>query len=125
MPELATNQVLVLCDAAATRARVEPTPSHVLLESWVVVFSPGRLYDGDRQDVALSSVYKQSISVFRSMFTLLRVQPAWKLFRRLRRPESSNLAIHVRVADRAREDRILKFGASLLLVLLLRLLTGV
>ena len=45
------------------------------------------------------------------MFTLLRVLPAWKLFRRLGRPESSNLAIQVRVADSIKEDRVLKFGA--------------
>ncbi|KAF8576025.1 hypothetical protein K439DRAFT_1362540 [Ramaria rubella] len=117
VPELATNQVLVLSDATATRARVDPTPSHVLLESWVVVFNPGRTYDDDRPDIALSSVYKQSISVFRSMFTLLRVLPAWRLFRKLRRPESSSLAIQVRVANSTNGDRMLGFGTWLLCIL--------
>ncbi|KAF8509522.1 autophagy-related protein 13-domain-containing protein [Hysterangium stoloniferum] len=91
VPELATNQVLVLSDASATRTRVDPTPSHVLLESWVVVFKPGREHDDDR-DVALAG---------------------WKLSRKLRRPDASGLAVQVRVADRATDDRVLKFGAPL------------
>ncbi|KAF8505218.1 autophagy-related protein 13, partial [Gautieria morchelliformis] len=80
VPELATNQVLVLSDPAAPRARVDPTPRLVLLESWHVQFAPAPhrdARDAPHADVALSTVYKQGISVFRSMFTLLRVLPAW------------------------------------------------
>jgi len=38
--------------------------------------------------------------------------PAWKLCRKLRRPDASNLSIEVRVADRTREGTMLKFGMS-------------
>ncbi|KIJ49265.1 hypothetical protein M422DRAFT_161655, partial [Sphaerobolus stellatus SS14] len=78
VPELMTNQVLVLSDASASRVRIDPTPSHVLLETWVVVFNPGSSSDQTQQEIGLASVYKQSISIFRSLFTLLRTLPAWK-----------------------------------------------
>lgn len=107
VPELMTNQVLVLADPNSPRIRIDPTPRYVLLESWLVVFHPGDSSDDTQQ---LSAVYKQSISVFRGLFTLLRLLPAWKLCRKLRRPDASNLAIHVRVASPKEETPILKFG---------------
>ncbi|KZS90110.1 hypothetical protein SISNIDRAFT_209577 [Sistotremastrum niveocremeum HHB9708] len=107
VPELTTNQALVLVDSQSSRARVVPTPRYVLLESWVLVFNPSHPESPSpyHEEVALSAVYKQSISLFRSLFTLMRVLPAWSLFKRLRRRGASsrtaNLGIQVSIGEDA------------------------
>lgn len=127
VPDLATNQVLVLTDpSSARRTHVKPTPSHVLLESWVVIFTPSTSRPlgsttstsssiSSSEEIALSSVYKQSITLFRSLFTFLRILPAYKLCKRLKRAgaDSSQLCIQVRVhthSPQARSENILHFG---------------
>jgi hypothetical protein len=51
--------------------------------------------------VELPQVYKQAISLFRSVYTLLRILPSWKLQRKLRRSRgtasSSNLGIEIQL----------------------------
>jgi len=69
--------------------------------------------------VELPQVYKQSISLFRSLYTLLRILPSWKLQRRFRRSRgttsSSNLGIEIRLSIGkpldADDDIIAGFGA--------------
>lgn len=133
IPELTHNQVIVFHDSNATRIRVDPTPRYILLESWTVSFTPSSRSSPsssaayaseppssqDRAEIALSTVYKQSISVFRSLYTLLRVLPAWRLHKRSARRSrtrntNSSMGIEVRVAnaERALESGILDFGES-------------
>lgn len=123
IPELATNQVLVYTAPDSSRVRIDPTPRFIVLEAWDLEFVPNRAgsqYSDDRTDVAPSTIYKHGIPLFRSIFTLLRVLPAWKLARRLRRrvggSRNGNFSIHLRVDSvdgSIRSDEVMTFGESL------------
>ncbi|KZT25942.1 hypothetical protein NEOLEDRAFT_1132998 [Neolentinus lepideus HHB14362 ss-1] len=82
VPELVNKQILVYRAPDSSRLRIDPTPRFVLLESWTLAFHPAESYG---LDVAPSTMYKHGIPLFRSLFTLLRLLPAWTLFKRLRR----------------------------------------
>lgn len=104
--ELTTNQTLVLSGERGTRVRVDNTftpdqlhrsrssasglrsplsqgassiPSIIVLERWSVELQPGSV------DVDLPSVYKHAIVLFRCLFGLMRILPAWSLNRSLAR----------------------------------------
>lgn len=100
IPELTPNQVLAYISPDSSRAPVDPTPKYILLESWTIDFAPHQVqyrYGEERPEVAPPTIYKHGISLFRSIFTLLRILPAWKLARRLRRPAGGNFSIIVKV----------------------------
>jgi autophagy-related protein 13 len=89
---LTPNQVLVSISPDSSRIRIEPTPRYILLESWVLAFSSS--FDGSSAssssadssgEVSLPTIYKHGIPLFRSLYSLLRVLPAWRMFKRLRR----------------------------------------
>ncbi|KAI0646348.1 autophagy-related protein 13-domain-containing protein [Trametes meyenii] len=122
IPELVTNQVLVYLAPDSSRVRIEPTPRYIVLESWNVAFNPfsvGSQGSDHHRDVAPSTIYKHGIPLFRSIFTLLRVLPAWKLARRLRRRvgggRNGNFSIQLRVDSpdgSIQSDDILSFDNS-------------
>ncbi|THU93453.1 hypothetical protein K435DRAFT_192114 [Dendrothele bispora CBS 962.96] len=144
IPDLNTNQVLVYLpdssSSTSTRNRVQPTPKHVLLEKWVLEFTPRnathRTRDRDRDgregaeeasgpagsSVALSTIYKHGIPLFRSLFSLLRILPAWKVAKRLKRRglgggPANGMSVMLRVADPTSaggpgQQDILGFGPS-------------
>ncbi|KAG6865295.1 hypothetical protein C0991_003680 [Blastosporella zonata] len=92
IPELTHNQVLVHLSPDSSRVRIHPTPRFILLETFLLDFIPG-----PPVDVPLPTIYKHGIPLFRSLFTLLRVLPAWKLHKRLRRrPASLGITLRVR-----------------------------
>ncbi|THU77509.1 hypothetical protein K435DRAFT_877757 [Dendrothele bispora CBS 962.96] len=126
IPDLNTNQVLVYLpdssSSTSTRNRVQPTPKHVLLEKWVLEFTPRnathRTRDRDRDgregaeeasglagsSVALSTIYKHGIPLFRSLFSFLRILPAWKVAKKLKRRglgggPANGMSVVLRVAD--------------------------
>ncbi|TRM55933.1 phosphorylated protein that interacts with Vac8p, partial [Schizophyllum amplum] len=71
----APNQALVYAAADAPRLRVEPVPRAVVLESWALTFiSRGEL----DPDLPAATTYKHGISLFRSVFSLLRLLPVWR-----------------------------------------------
>lgn len=111
VPELNNNQVLVHLAPDSSRSRVEPTPKYILLESWKLLFRPsGSTYS---PEVAPSTIYKHGIPLFRSVYTLLRILPTWKLQRRLRRRmggAGAAFAIQLRLRGEGLDDRILGFG---------------
>jgi autophagy-related protein 13 len=120
VPEhLSANQVLVCRGADSSRLRIEPIPNHILLESWSVQFSSQRQGSGGDTDFGLSTVYKHGIGLFRSIYTLLRVLPTWKLHKRLRRrlvvPTNRNsiLNLELRVRGTKDQDGVLGFGKRL------------
>ncbi|KAG5340692.1 hypothetical protein C0989_000735 [Termitomyces sp. Mn162] len=84
VPALGHNEVLVHLPPNSSRVRIQPVPCFVLLETFVfdVILGPPA-------DVPLATIYKHCILPFRSLFTLLRVLPAWKLHKRLRRRTAS------------------------------------
>jgi autophagy-related protein 13 len=105
------------------RIRIQPTPRYVLLEKWELKFIPRSSLDhppsspirqqgssGQGADgaVALPTIYKHGIPLFRSLYSLLRILPVWKLYKRLRRrttgPSSSQLSIQLRLSDRDQVD---------------------
>ncbi|GBE84357.1 autophagy-related protein 13-domain-containing protein [Sparassis latifolia] len=101
VPELTNNQVLVYLAPDSSRVRIDPTPRYILLESWDIIFTQNDSQHRYGADVALPTMYKQAIPLFRSVFTLLRILPAWKLSRRLRTRvggnRNGNFSIQLRV----------------------------
>ncbi|KAH7929215.1 hypothetical protein BV22DRAFT_1003358 [Leucogyrophana mollusca] len=105
VPELTNNQVLVYLAPDSSRLRIDPTPRHILLENWLLNFTPGSpptRFGEDQGDVAPSTIYKHGIPLFRSLYSLLRILPSWKLFKKLRRRtagayRNGNLSIQLRV----------------------------
>ncbi|KAI0321425.1 autophagy-related protein 13-domain-containing protein [Amylostereum chailletii] len=116
VPDLSPNQVLVYRGPDSARIRVEPTPKFVLLESWTLAFTPQTLSRAEVVELAPPSIYKHGIGFFRSIYTLLRVLPAWKLQKRLNRRVSSRnaaLSIQLRVVRAGEsDDDTLRFGMS-------------
>ncbi|KIJ16059.1 hypothetical protein PAXINDRAFT_168678 [Paxillus involutus ATCC 200175] len=122
IPESTTNQVLVYLAPDSSRVRIDPIPRYILLENWLLSFTPGfsqTHYDDEPGDVAPSTIYKHGIPLFRSLFSLLRILPSWKLFMKLRRRMSTpyrngNLSIQLRIKgfDDGLTD-ILDFGVPL------------
>ncbi|KAF9507120.1 hypothetical protein BS47DRAFT_1398909 [Hydnum rufescens UP504] len=77
---------------------VTPPPRYILLETHTLTLNPTSM---GSSSVELPQVYKQAISLFRSLYTLLRVLPAWKMHRKLRRrgqPGAGSLALEVQVS---------------------------
>ncbi|KAJ7227971.1 autophagy-related protein 13-domain-containing protein [Mycena haematopus] len=81
--------------------RIEPEPRYVLLEEWVLAFAPSSTSasssaassrssstDEEDTDVLPPTIYKNAIPLFRALFALLRILPAWRVVRKLtgRRP---------------------------------------
>lgn len=119
IPELTNNQVLVYLAPDSSRVRIEPTPRHIVLESWVLSFTPHDIDEEDGVDVAPPTIYKHGIPLFRSLFSFLRILPAWKLYKRLRRrtgvAKNGNLSVQLRVRGSNSLDdssTILGFGES-------------
>ncbi|KAF8148027.1 autophagy-related protein 13 [Crassisporium funariophilum] len=114
VPELTPNHVLVHITPSpspSTRLRIEPTPRYILLETWTLTLNPGT--HASDPDVALPTIYKHGIPLFRSLFSLLRVLPAWKVHKRLRRRvgggnRAGHLGIQVRI--RGANEGVLGFG---------------
>ncbi|KAJ6574141.1 autophagy-related protein 13-domain-containing protein [Mycena capillaripes] len=80
--------------------RIEPEPRHVLLEEWILAFTPSppsapstssssvsdtsRSSSTDEEaDVLPPTIYKNAIPLFRALFALLRILPAWRVVRKL------------------------------------------
>ncbi|KAK0493578.1 autophagy-related protein 13-domain-containing protein [Armillaria luteobubalina] len=116
VPELSSNQVLVYLSPDSSRVQLKPTPKYILLESWVLAFNTRRISEDEGSEVALSTVYKHGIPLFRSLYSLLRILPTWKLCKRLRRrgAGNGNLNIQLRVRTQALGDSgpILGFDTS-------------
>ncbi|EAU86589.2 hypothetical protein CC1G_07785 [Coprinopsis cinerea okayama7 len=109
IPELANNQVLVHLTPESSRVRIEPTPRFIVLESWTLSFAPRRGDEDHSIDVALPTIYKHGIPLFRSLFTLLRVLPTWKLYKRLKRRTGGpqHLSIQLRVRSSHDPDHLI------------------
>lgn len=129
IPELTSTQVLAYVSPDSSRIPMDPTPSFILLETWNIAFRPhephysGRPTPDDRPEVAPSTIYKHGISLFRSIFTLLRLLPAWKLAKRRpggNRYENFSIKLRVEGMDQARgaSHGVFGFGESLSLHLL-------
>lgn len=123
IPELGnSNQVLVYQTPDSTRTRVDPIPKHILLEEWILDFktsSHSQLWATDDDEggpVAPSTIYKHGIPLFRSLYSLLRILPSWKLFRKLRRRNglgrNLNLTMQLRLKGSIEDTNgVLQFGS--------------
>jgi autophagy-related protein 13 len=119
IPEMTPNQMLAYMAPDSSRVPIDPTPKHILLETWTLVFEPRQSQSPlgqvqERSDVAPPTIYKHGISLFRSIFTLLRILPTWTIVKRGGRPRGTNngnFSIQVRVQHNGTsEDGMLKFG---------------
>ena len=111
VPELNNNQVLVHVAPDSSRARVDPPPKFILLETWAVNFVPDQSQHSG--DVAPSTIYKLGIALFRSVYALLRILPTWKSHRQLRRRVGGSagaFTLQLRLRSEGPDDRILAFG---------------
>ncbi|KAJ6541187.1 autophagy-related protein 13-domain-containing protein [Mycena vulgaris] len=103
---------------AASRTRVEPSPRFVLLEEWILAFAApassaasssssastksdtsGSTSTEEDGDVAPPTIYKNAIPLFRALYALLRILPAWRAGRKLagRRANGGRLRVVVRL----------------------------
>ena len=127
VPELANGQVLAYISPDSSRVPMDPTPSYILLETWNILFAAhesqtsGQQASEERSEIAPSTIYKHGISLFRSVFTLLRLLPSWKLAKRLRRRpgggnRNGNFSIKLRVEGmdqgRSPSSDVFGFGES-------------
>ena len=113
VPELTNNQALVyISPDSTTRVRIEPTPRFILLETWTLGMNFHHRGSFDA-DISPPVIYKHGIILFRSVFSLLRVLPSWKFYKRLKRGRNGNLGIQLRVRPSGESDTsILGFGKS-------------
>lgn len=90
--------------------RISTIPRAILLESHVITLTPNATTPtASTSEVELPQVYKQSIALFRSLYTLLRTLPAWKLYQRLRRRGAGfgmlGMDVKVRIGPRGGEGQ--------------------
>ncbi|KAJ3989234.1 autophagy-related protein 13-domain-containing protein [Lentinula detonsa] len=90
---LTNNQVLVYISPDSTRVAIQPTYKYVLLERWTLdlnmkdihsSFSDSESSSEGSGSVSPATLYKHGIPLFRSLYSLLRVLPAWKLSKRFK-----------------------------------------
>lgn len=125
IPQLSKNQVLVYLAPDSSRFRIDPTPKHILLERWLVEFSPTpQDYHLDQPNTSPPAtlehnqldapsrpvlMYKSGIMLVRALFTLLRILPSWQLFKLLHHQSNDNLAIQL-LLDSESLIEIIDFG---------------
>lgn len=119
VPELINNQVLVQLNSNASRTRIDPTPRFILLESWKFTHTSTRPFDDidGRDPKVLPTIYKHAITLFRSLYTFLRLLPSWALYKRIRRKATpqrvNNFSIELRIRSDFEDDSnlsVLCFG---------------
>lgn len=96
--DLTSNQTLVLLgdfgqrwDVESGGARRRLASTEIVLERWTVEWEPFTAQDIPELPVT----YKKSIVVFRSLFTLTRLLPAWKLRKKLAKSKLTGSALKV------------------------------
>ncbi|MCJ1265874.1 autophagy protein 13 [Lobaria immixta] len=104
--ELTNNQSLVIIDEQGRRWDVEealntspsssagggsqPTGSEVILERWQIQLDEPSVEIPKDLAQILPRTYKNSIVLFRSLFTYAKLLPAWKLSKKLSKPRSAH-----------------------------------
>ncbi|EMD36220.1 hypothetical protein CERSUDRAFT_115163 [Gelatoporia subvermispora B] len=85
VPKLASNQVLVHCPPGGSRTRLQlhPVPTHILIEEWTLSgTSTHPILSADEDDDSRpSKLYKNGVQLFRWVYTLLYLLPAWRVAR--------------------------------------------
>ena len=122
---LSHNQALVVIDDAGKRwdvadtlassADSSPRPSkkggrfcEVVLERWTIELGDAEDYTPSELNDALPNVYKKGVVLFRSLYTLARFLPAWKLYRKLIKQPSHYQALRLKFRIRQGHDFVRK-----------------
>ncbi|KAF2716839.1 hypothetical protein K431DRAFT_335200 [Polychaeton citri CBS 116435] len=120
--QLTSNQSLVLvdetgkrwdcADALTSSASSSPRPTksggrhvEVVLERWTISLGDPSDYTSSELGDALPNVYKKGVVLFRSLYSLVRFLPAFKLYRKLSRATGSQQQLKVKFRIR-RSDEI-------------------
>lgn len=115
VPELSNNHAFVYMPPDGSRVRIERNKRYILLEQWMMQVDQGAPVDASG-DKALPIIYKHGIVLFRSLFSLLRVLPAWKLHKQPHRKVGARgMSIELRVRNEVPQEQILMFGKSLMM----------
>ncbi|KAJ7064357.1 autophagy-related protein 13-domain-containing protein [Mycena amicta] len=106
----------------ATRTRIEPEPRFVLLEEWTLACVPSSSSSSstssdtsiDDTDILPSTIYKNTIPLFRALFSFLRILPTWRTVLKLgkRRGTGRSLRVMVRLRPDQDDSGLLRFGQS-------------
>ena len=98
------------------RVKIERNKRYILLEQWTLQVDQGAPVEASG-DKALPIIYKHGIVLFRSLYSLLRVLPAWKLklHNRLhRKVGAGGMSIELKVRSEVPQDQVLVFSEFLL-----------
>ncbi|KAM3419008.1 Autophagy-related protein 13 [Cercospora zeina] len=68
----------------------------VVLERWTIELGDADDYSSSELNDALPNVYKKGVVLFRSLYTVSRCLPAWKLHRKLTRQPGAHQALRLR-----------------------------
>ncbi|KAF7324536.1 Autophagy-related protein 13 [Mycena kentingensis (nom. inval.)] len=107
---------------APTSTRIEPEPRFVLLEEWTLACSPvsdsssTQSSSTDDNDILPPTIYKNSIPLFRAIYALLRILPAWRTVLKLGKRRGTGKALRVMVRLRPDDEprgTVLEFGQSM------------
>nr|GAT47774.1 predicted protein [Mycena chlorophos] len=108
-----------LMHEGTTTTRVEPEPRFVLLEEWVLSYVPLESVSSgsstssmEDPDIQPSTIYKNTIPLFRALYSFLRILPAWRTVVRLarRRGNGRSLRVAVRLRPDNDNESMLRFG---------------
>jgi autophagy-related protein 13 len=114
VPEPSNNRALVYIPPDGSRVKIERNKRYILLEQWMMQVDPGAPVDASG-DKALPIIYKHGIVLFRSLFSLLRVLPAWKLHKRIHgKVGAGGMSIELRVRNEVPQEQIHMFGKFLM-----------
>ncbi|KDR66385.1 hypothetical protein GALMADRAFT_259488 [Galerina marginata CBS 339.88] len=78
IPELSDDQKLTCISPDSSLITIETTQRFILLEKWMLTMTPHD-HDTLSAGVSIPVAYKHAIVLFRSVFSLLRILPAWNL----------------------------------------------
>lgn len=114
--DLTNNQSLVIIDdygkrwdveevlstaADASQSKSRASRPHVVLERWRIELGEPSKELSKELAALLPRIYKNSIVLFRSLFTYAKLLPAWRFSKKLAKPRSSHssLKLKYRIAD--------------------------
>lgn len=80
----------------SSQTRNSPRACEVVLERWTIELGKREDYGESELNDALPNVYKKGVVVFRSLYTIARYLPAWKLHKKLSRQPGTSQSLKLK-----------------------------